>query len=243
MNCQFVTAAVVLATPAVVLSQPVTTAVLRGGVCINEVLSFPDGTTTSFDTDGSGVAETADEFVELYNAGPMPADLSGLQIWDEGGPAEGLWFTFPPSTTLAPGAFTVVVSEVSTGGSLPAVLSPNLAFESDAGAGSFGRFSNGGENIALVDPDTGSYVQISYFGDGPVDFTTAGLTGFPGTTLTGSVEELGTAQPGTAAGRDPDGTTSAGSYYAMSFDTIPATPGTHSPNGGAAIVREWQLLE
>ncbi len=228
--------------PVALPAQP-TTAVLRGGVCINEILNYPNGVGTSFDTDGSGTAGNDDEFVELFNTSGSPVDLSGLQIWDEAGPNEGLWFEFPASTILAAGAFAVVVGEVEAGGSLPAVAPPSLAFDAASDTGIFGRLSNGGENIALLDPLTGEYIQASYFGDGPVDFQTFGPPGFPGTTLIGPVEDLGVAQPGTAAGRDPDGTTTTGSYYAISSNAILATPGAPSPNGSMTGVKDWRALE
>jgi hypothetical protein len=69
---------------------------------INEILADPPA---GYDANGDGTASsTSDEFVELFNAGDTPLDLSGARLWD----ATGIRHTFPPGTSLAPRAALVV---------------------------------------------------------------------------------------------------------------------------------------
>ena len=46
------------------------------------------------------------EFIELKNTGAVPLNVSGLNF-------TGITFTFPPDTTIAPGAFCVLVSNAA----------------------------------------------------------------------------------------------------------------------------------
>ncbi|MGI8601632.1 MAG: lamin tail domain-containing protein [Verrucomicrobiales bacterium] len=79
------------------------------------------------------------EFIELYNIGSAPLDLTGVRL------SEGIQFVFP-SYTLAPGAYVVVVRNL-------------LAFEERYGpgrpvAGVFaGALDNSGETISLTLPN------------------------------------------------------------------------------------------
>jgi hypothetical protein len=72
----------------------VTPAEPRPHVVLNEVLANPAG------------AEPAEEWVELYNDGAGPVDLSGFALEDAGGGRAVL-----PAATLDPNAFALVVSD------------------------------------------------------------------------------------------------------------------------------------
>lgn len=60
---------------------------------------------------GASAGEYADmgDLIELVNIGGAPADLGGWRISDDPGFAADKTYTFPPGTTLAPGAFLVLV--------------------------------------------------------------------------------------------------------------------------------------
>ncbi|MCW5559622.1 MAG: lamin tail domain-containing protein, partial [Verrucomicrobiae bacterium] len=76
------------------------------------------------------------EFLELYNAGAIPEDLSGARITGE------VEYTFPEGTRLNAGAFLVVASapqDVSAAYGITGVLGPYS-----------GRLSNAGGDLALV---------------------------------------------------------------------------------------------
>ena len=91
------------------------------------------------------------EYVELTNiSDTLTLDLSGVSFTD------GFDFTFPPGSTLAPGARTLVVLD-------------QAAFESVHGAGlpvagTFvsGRLSNGGEDLKLDDADGSTIHDFEY---------------------------------------------------------------------------------
>lgn len=82
------------------------------------------------------------EFVELQNIGAAPLDLGGVRI------TNGIDYTFPGGTTLAPGAFVVVANDRSSFRSrYPQVPDTALA------PGAFnGSLANDGETIALTLP-------------------------------------------------------------------------------------------
>jgi len=198
----FITVSTVYAAP--------TTAVLDGGICINEILIDPNGT-DNFDTDGDGTARTEDEFVELYNLSGGTIDISGWELWDAG---VGNWFTFPGAadsgtTMLAAGAYAFVIADVQTGGSLPTMTNPSsLAF--DANRGASGAMNNGGDNVVLYDPGADEYIQLRYNGD-TEDNPPSSYTGFSATaSRVGSTEDWGSDQDGHSLSRYPSGDTAVG---------------------------------
>jgi hypothetical protein len=97
------------------------------------------------------------EFVELTNissgAAATTLELSGVTL--SGGPSEP--FTFPPGTSLAPGAFLVVARD-------PAVLQsrfPNLSPQQVLGP-MLGALSNTGETLVLDDGSGSTVLEFSY---------------------------------------------------------------------------------
>ena len=82
------------------------------------------------------------EFIELQNIGNVTLDLSGVRF------TNGISHTFPPGTTLAPGAFVVVANDRSS------FLSRYPGSTGFMAAGGFnGAFDNTGETIALTLPE------------------------------------------------------------------------------------------
>jgi len=79
------------------------------------------------------------DFIELHNAGSAPAELSGMGLTDN--PATGAKFTFPPGTTLTPGARFVLT------------LDETAAF----------RLDGDGQSVLLLRPD-GSPTDAVTFG-------------------------------------------------------------------------------
>ncbi|NBC29614.1 MAG: hypothetical protein GVY29_06440 [Spirochaetes bacterium] len=173
---------------------------LRGGIVINEILPDPTGSTTSFDTDGSGTAADADEFIELYNAGTASIDLAGLTVWDAG---YGDWFVFPPDSVVDAGGVALLVAGVQDGGSLATVADGSMAF--DAGR-SGSVMNNSRDNLVISDPETGRYIHLLYNGD-TADAPLDDYDGFPAdATLMDSVEDWGNDLDGASLARFPDGT-------------------------------------
>lgn len=88
------------------------------------------------------------EFIELTNTGVNPIDLTNVAFTD------GITFTFPVSTTLAPGARLILVSN-------------QAAFEFRYGAGGIagqftGNLRNSGERIRLQAADTTVIADFTY---------------------------------------------------------------------------------
>jgi len=107
-------------------------------VVINELYYNP--------ADAQGIDE-AYEFLELVNVGSNSVDLGGFQLSD------GIAFTFPAGTTIAPGEYIVltVLASTYTGQGYQ-------VFQWDAGS----ALSNGGERIALLDNVGNVIDEVTY---------------------------------------------------------------------------------
>lgn len=193
-----------------------TTAVLGGGVCINEILPDPAGFLYTHDTDGNGTAVEEEEFIELYNTSASAVDISGWQLWHN---FFGLWFTFPGAvdsgTTMLPaGAVAVVVTDIDTanGGAAPAVDPPgSLVFDANHGAV---VWANAGDAVIILDhgPYPYEYIHAVYNGrstaapPSPLGLVNQ-YPGFPTSSSVriGSVTEFGTDVDGRSMARVPDG--------------------------------------
>ena len=82
-----------------------------GAIALNEILTSPQ----NVDWDGNGSADHLDEWVEIYNSGNTPADLSGWRLWrgqigDDGLP-DGYSYELPSGTVLASGGFHAHLSQ------------------------------------------------------------------------------------------------------------------------------------
>jgi len=123
------------------------------------------------DANGDGIRGShSDEFVELYNKGNSPIDLSAYQIVErEGIPV----FTFPVGATLNPGEFAVVFGAVGTKGYGSNIPSGTLLFAVhenddnndgfDNGAGK-SNFSNSSDRVMIVNTLLADTVAEVYWG-------------------------------------------------------------------------------
>jgi len=109
------------------------------GIVINELMVEPP----SDHRDG--------EYIELYNRSGSLIDLSGWQFSD------GVDFTFPVGTTLAPGAYLVVAANES----YTASAHPGATIVGQYG----GQLANGGELVRLED-SWGNLADEVYYGTG-----------------------------------------------------------------------------
>lgn len=192
---------------------------------VNEILSDPNGA-VDYDTDGSGIAAAADEYVEFYNGADSAVDLSGWELWDAG---SGRWFIFPPGSTVQPGGYAAVVAGVQAGGTLPIVADGSVIY--DAGRGS-GVLNNSADNLVFYDPAGNRFWQVVYSGDSPDD-PLVDYSGFPeGAQRVGAVVDFGAAREGIARTRAPDG-----GVEIVDHDTIAAENGSpgRAPAAPAAI--------
>lgn len=123
------------------------------GIIFNEVLPKPNISSTSgFDTDGDGVFERDDEFIEFVNNGTANVDLNGYEIYD----AAGLKLTIPGSLVVAPGEFIVIIFDYD--GTVPAGY-----FDISDGS-SISVINDGSEGLYLCNPASGEYIGLVYGG-------------------------------------------------------------------------------
>lgn len=94
-----------------------------------------------------------EEWVELANTGAQPIDLSGWRF------TEGVRFTFPPGTILAPGGFLVVAAD------LPSFQALHPGVTNVVG-GWDGILSNSGQQLRLVDAAGKAADSVRYADDG-----------------------------------------------------------------------------
>ena len=96
--------------------------------------------------------ESDEEWIELYNRGTLPVDLSGWTL------ADAMEFTFAPGTVLGAGEYLVVANDADA---LRAKY-PDIVV-----VGNFsGTLSDFGERIALVDARGNPADEVHYYDDG-----------------------------------------------------------------------------
>jgi hypothetical protein len=96
-----------------------------------------------------GLVEGTDlEFIELKNTGNMPMDLSGLSF------ITGIYFTFPPGSTLAPGSHIVLASDRDEFKNFYG-FSPHYEYS--------GQLSNAGEQVILVTANNLTVFDFTYY--------------------------------------------------------------------------------
>ncbi|NUN16005.1 MAG: lamin tail domain-containing protein [Myxococcales bacterium] len=99
-------------------------------------------------TETGELVESEEEWIELYNAGLAPVDLTGWTLND------GVEFVFPMGTTLFPGAYLVVADDaVAFGAKFPGVP---IVGNWDGG------LDNGGERIELRDACGNVVDEVAY---------------------------------------------------------------------------------
>ncbi|HWB01918.1 MAG TPA: lamin tail domain-containing protein [Verrucomicrobiales bacterium] len=116
---------------------------------VTEILYKPTDPTPAERTAIPAVITEDFEFIELMNIGATPLDLSGAQF------IEGVTFTFPASTILAPGARTLIVSNAAAF----ALRHPGVT--NIAGQYS-GQLDNNGETLDLIDAAGETILEFSY---------------------------------------------------------------------------------
>jgi hypothetical protein len=117
-------------------------------VVLHEILYHP----APIAVDGAPVVDRTDEWIELYNRGDQPVDLSGWTLTD------AVTFTVPAGTVLAPGAFLVVANDAAAF----AAAYPGVAVLGDFG----GRLDNDTDHVVLRDAAGNTADAVRYFDDG-----------------------------------------------------------------------------
>lgn len=126
---------------------------------VNEVLADP-GSLASNDANNDGMTSgSSDEFIELFNTGETPLDLSNFTI-SEGA---GVRYTFAPGFTL-PGRAAFVLF----GGG-----SPNVPCLSDVASTTFIGLNNGGDVVVVRNALGFPVAQMSYGNEGGDDQSVA----------------------------------------------------------------------
>ena len=125
---------------------------------ISEVLADPpDGLAGDANQDGQRNTYE-DEFVELYNAGSAPVDISGWRLGDSSSPEN--FFQFPANTVIEPGSYVVLFG----GGNPSGFTVPVYTDDGRIGNG----LTNSGEAIRLIDSN-GTEVAVVAHDDWPSD--------------------------------------------------------------------------
>jgi len=182
----------------------------------------------------------AEEFVELYNAGPEVVDLSG---WSIDG---GIRYRFPADATLAPGAYLVVAND-------PDSVNAKYALDDSLGPFDSRRLSNRGENLNLHDV-LGNVVDTVFYRDRgrwprAADGEGASLelrsptmdNALPEAWMAGSADSEGT--PGAANGSGTNTTAiifSAGHYPVTPKSAEAVTIRARVSNGGRPVHLRWK---
>jgi hypothetical protein len=100
------------------------------------------------------------EFIELKNTGIVPLDLSGFDF-------EGIDYSFPAQTTIAPGAFLVLVrNPIAFARRYPGMTYHGIFW---------GKLSDAGEKIRLRNSDGNTVISVEYDDDPPWPLSPDGL--------------------------------------------------------------------
>lgn len=114
---------------------------------ISEIMYNPKDPNT-----GDTIDNDQYEFIELFNAGINPVDLSGFFF-------DGITYTFPPGTVLAAGDYYLLVRNVTAFASkYPSVSHDGIYL---------GGLSNGGEKIRLKNGNGTTIISVEYNDDPP----------------------------------------------------------------------------
>ena len=131
-------------------------ALAEATVVISEVLADPPSGLAG-DANQDGQRDTyADEFIELYNTGSTPVDISGWRLGDSTSPDN--FFQFPANAVIESSSYVVLF-----GGGNPAGFTvPVYTDDGKIGNG----LTNGGEDVRLID-DMGTEVAVVSHDDWP----------------------------------------------------------------------------
>jgi hypothetical protein len=170
---------------------------LQANIVMTEIM-FDVPSNLAGDANGDGVrGAKSDEFVEIYNKGPIDADLSGFQILDREGV---VLYTFPNSTILSVGQFAIVFGAVGSAGfyGIPKEALVFAVHESDSDVGfdnGMGKtnFSNAGDAVLLVNSIIADTLAEVYWGTATPQTSKAIYLGSPntitGNTISGSIRQ------------------------------------------------------
>lgn len=188
-------------------------AFLSNGLFFSEIFADNIGA-GGFDTDGDGVVNKADEYVEIqFNGANDSRSLNGIEIWSA---KRGLLFAFPDGETVLDGETATVVGQFDGAeppGFFDAGLPDNSSNQGLLEDGEGSRF----DTLYLVDTNTGEFVSFAY---GQPPQVQALPPGFTGTTEVGA-ESLNTGFPnGVPVGRNANGDFE---------ESVPPTPGAAGP--------------
>lgn len=123
------------------------------GTTSSDMIILPELEVRQQISPGAPGGESAEEWVELYNKGDGPVDLSGWEFQD------AIRFVFPQGTVLGPGEYIVVAHD----GAALAMTHPTIPV-----VGQYeGRLSNKGERILLVDNHRNIADEVHYFDGKP----------------------------------------------------------------------------
>ena len=121
-------------------------------VVISEVLADPPSGLAG-DANQDGRRDTyEDEFVELYNAGSAPVDISGWRLGDS--TPSATHFQFPADAVIAPGSYVVLFG----GGTPSGFTVPVYTDDGKIGNG----LTNRGEDIRLIDDNGHEIAAVSH---------------------------------------------------------------------------------
>jgi|GEM_PF-2441963 len=170
---------------------------IQANIEITEVM-FDIPADLAGDANGDGVrGAKSDEFVEIFNKGPIDGDLTGFQILDR----EGIpLYTFPDSTKIKVGQFAIVFGAVGSAGfhGIPpeALVFAKNNSDSDIGFNNgTGKtnLSNAGDGVILVNTLAADTLAEIYWGTALPKTTKAVYLGPPNTisgdTITGAIRQ------------------------------------------------------
>lgn len=136
------------------------------GLSFYEALTDNNAGPAVFDVDGDGTVSNSDQYISFVNTTGGDLDISGLQIWstDQSSATNvKLFHTFDPGTVLAAGEVIYVVTEYTGDPSLDTrgnIVEGN-GNANPTNTSQFLRAAANGD-IALLDPTTGEYIQMSW---------------------------------------------------------------------------------
>ena len=181
------------------------------------------------------------EFLELKNIGAVSIDLGGCTF------TNGIVYTFPNGTFLAPGGFSVLVRDTTVGQTnfhtrYPGVLVSGIYT---------GKLNNGGETITLANPTGGTIFALTYSNalPWPVSADGNGFTAVPKNTIYNSdsgVNWRGSANIfGSPGVDDPAVTTSVviNEILTNSQSPFKDTIELHNPTNASVNVGYWWLTD
>ncbi|MSP91201.1 MAG: hypothetical protein EXR79_05295 [Myxococcales bacterium] len=179
------------------------------------------------------------EWVELYNRGPQPLDVSGFQLVD------AVEFTFGPGSVVAPGGYAVVANDVPA---LYAAYPALAATGTDVVVGGYsGGLADSGENVVVRDACGNEVDAVPYQKDGAWPTLAHG----GGSSLELRDPRADNRQGGAWAASDA---TAAASWLQISYEAV-ASPSSVGPDGqyqefvlglldaGVALIDDLSVVE